>query len=115
MSVDNDANDFPPVGYEAFADNYYKYHRDPKNTVQAMRICEAEGAHLSIVNSEKEAAYIIQMMVKFPDEVLPTSNIKDFILMGFHDAIVDGQYLTVDGKKNHATFPNCFRKVIRSF
>lgn len=59
-----------------------------------MRVCEAEGAHISIVNSEKEADYFMQLMAKFSD---------DFILMGFHDAFIKDEYLTMDGK-NHNDF-----------
>lgn len=101
MNLDtNVGNKPPPIGYEGFGDNYYKYHRDPKDIIQAMRICEAEGAHISIINSEEEASHIMVIMNRFPSSSLPTVGDKDHILMGFHDALIDGEYLTMDGKKN---------------
>lgn len=99
MNIDKDctAKAFLPNGYEAFGDHYYKYHRDPKNIVEAMRVCEAEEAHISIINSDEEAAYIMEMMEKFPNDVLVTSQHKNWILMGFHAAFIEAQYLTMDG------------------
>lgn len=100
MNLETNKGHTPPlVGYETYGGNYYKFHQDPKTFDEAMEICEAEGAHMSIVNSVEEADYIMKTMAKFPEEVKPiTMRFKSYVLMGFHDAFKDGKFYTIDGK-----------------
>ena len=44
------------LGYDMIEGlGYYKVHTDKKNWASAVRICEEEGAHLLVVDSDDEA------------------------------------------------------------
>ena len=84
----------PDVGgtYELYPGiGYYKLHTNSVAWEEAREICESEGAHLAIINSDEEAAAIRKLISKYP-------NTGDWIYIGFHDQYVEGQYVTVLGK-----------------
>ena len=57
-----------------------------KNWEEAQKICEEEGAHLLILNSDEEAHAVGSMLQGF------------YYWIGFHDQYVEGQYVTVFSK-----------------
>jgi hypothetical protein len=94
----------PPVrgrpGYELFPGvGYYKFHTKSATWHQARSICEQEGSHLAIINSEAESKVLKEILAKFPKLENVTSN--EAALIGFHDLYEEGQYLTIYGEYNH--------------
>ncbi|XP_069694779.1 hemolymph lipopolysaccharide-binding protein-like [Periplaneta americana] len=86
-----------PPGYELTRDlGYYKFHKTPKTWDEARKICEEEGAHLVIINSEEESG-ILQKLFSTVNETIGTSN-NNYISIGFHDRFVEGEYITIFGK-----------------
>ncbi|XP_044739230.1 hemolymph lipopolysaccharide-binding protein-like [Chrysoperla carnea] len=87
-----------PHGYIPFENSFYKYHRVPQTWAKARQICDAEGGYLAIINSEDEANFLIQMMAKYPVDVLTDVRHKNNVLVGFHDYFEEGEFVTIDGK-----------------
>ncbi|KAJ9590458.1 hypothetical protein L9F63_016489 [Diploptera punctata] len=83
-----------PEGYDLVPGlGYYKLHTDMKTWEEALIACEAEGAHLLIINSDQEA----KALEIFWD-VNPKINdrpLNDWAHVGFHDKYKEGQYLTI--------------------
>jgi hypothetical protein len=65
-------------------------HSEPKNWHEARKICEQEGGHLAIINSEEESK-VLQEIFK------PVMGEELWALIGFHDLYKEGQYLTIFG------------------
>ncbi|XP_069694814.1 hemolymph lipopolysaccharide-binding protein-like [Periplaneta americana] len=86
-TITGPGNKFIPsasLGYNLVAGlGYYKFHTDRKTWHEAQKICEKEGAHLAVINSEHEAKVL--------------TNMGDFTwaYVGFHDIYVEGQYVTI--------------------
>ncbi|KAJ9581132.1 hypothetical protein L9F63_023691 [Diploptera punctata] len=70
---------------------YYKLHTERKNWFEAKEICKTEGAHLAIVNSNQEAALLIEFISRLP----PNGGIASFI--GISDISIEGSWVTVLG------------------
>ncbi|XP_069694778.1 hemolymph lipopolysaccharide-binding protein-like [Periplaneta americana] len=81
-----------PPEYELFPGvGYYKFHETPKTWDEARKICEEEGAYLAIVNSKKESQI-------FQNLLSSATTYRDFLLLGFHDRFVEGEFVTIFGK-----------------
>ncbi|XP_044727381.1 hemolymph lipopolysaccharide-binding protein-like [Chrysoperla carnea] len=85
-------------GYLLFETSLYKYHRDVQKWADARKICDAEGGHLVIINSEDEAYFVRGLMAKYPDSVLNDVKYKNQVLIGMHDLFKEGEFVTIDGK-----------------
>ncbi|XP_044740078.1 hemolymph lipopolysaccharide-binding protein-like [Chrysoperla carnea] len=48
--------------YHQFQGGYYKLHTTPQCWNNARSICDAEGAHLAIINSQSEANFLVNLM-----------------------------------------------------
>ncbi|XP_069694989.1 hemolymph lipopolysaccharide-binding protein-like isoform X1 [Periplaneta americana] len=78
-------------GYELHKGiGYYKLHKDLKKWAEARQICQQEGGHLVIINSEEEDK-VLQSMFAPVAEQLKTQ----WAFVGFHDLYTEGQYLTI--------------------
>ena len=89
----------PPLragpGYELHRGvGYYKIHSELKNWQEAREICEQEGGHLAIINSEEESKVLQQILA-------PVAGVAS---IGFHDLYKEGQYLTIFGKESLSNF-----------
>ncbi|XP_069701698.1 hemolymph lipopolysaccharide-binding protein-like [Periplaneta americana] len=82
------------LGYELVpGQGYYKLHTDVNTWHGAKMICEEEGAHLMVINSEKEVKSVKPILDK-------NSNIAggvhtDWIWIGFHDLYDEGKFVTI--------------------
>lgn len=65
---------------------YYKYHDEKVTFEKAQSICNAEGGHLAIIDSEKEA------------DILKTIPTTTFSYVGFHDRAKEGHFTTIFGE-----------------
>ncbi|XP_021937022.1 hemolymph lipopolysaccharide-binding protein-like isoform X2 [Zootermopsis nevadensis] len=80
---------------------YYKFHTSGKNWREARQICEQEGAHLLILNSEEEAGVIRSFWRRHPKLFDGWRNSCAYI--GIHDEFVEGEYITLFGESLNAT------------
>jgi hypothetical protein len=76
---------------------YYKFHKTGKNWDQARRTCEQEGGHLVVINSEAESKVLADLFASEPKINGVMHN--NYAFIGFHDRYVEGEYLTIFGKK----------------
>ncbi|XP_068083929.1 uncharacterized protein [Anabrus simplex] len=84
-------------GYELFpaVGSYYKHHTVSRTWEEARYVCEQEGAHLAIINSEEEANILSDIFKRSPK--IP--NVQwDFAFIGYHDLYDEGNYLTIFGE-----------------
>ncbi|KAK7874178.1 hypothetical protein R5R35_006224 [Gryllus longicercus] len=70
---------------------YYKVHEEQLSWEEAKGACEAEDAHLLILNSEAEAAAVQQLIKLHP-------NVNSWVHAGFHDKGKEGSYVTIFGE-----------------
>jgi hypothetical protein len=78
-----------PAGYKKYSErNYFRAHSEQTTWVDARDICEKEGAHLAVINSEAEAKFITSIW---------NSN-SDWAFIGIHDLYVEGKYVTIYSK-----------------
>ncbi|XP_044726532.1 hemolymph lipopolysaccharide-binding protein-like [Chrysoperla carnea] len=76
--------------------SYYKYQTTPNTWPNARGICESEGGHLVIINSEKEASFLLSLMGQHPASSLDRRvTTTDYIFIGFHDLFKDWEFVTV--------------------
>ncbi|XP_069696358.1 hemolymph lipopolysaccharide-binding protein-like [Periplaneta americana] len=89
-------------GYELFpGQGYYKFHSKAAIWNDARTICNQEGAHLAIINSEEESKVLKDIFSRFPKIKDVTYN--DFAFIGFHDLYTEGLYLTIYDKPLSST------------
>jgi hypothetical protein len=75
----------------------YSFYTIGKNWDEARRICDQEGGHLAIINSEAEFT-VLQDLYK----LVPVTNNVDtnsWAFIGLHDRFVEGEFLTIQGKR----------------
>ncbi|XP_023724386.1 hemolymph lipopolysaccharide-binding protein isoform X3 [Cryptotermes secundus] len=85
----------PPIragpGYELRRGvGYYKIHTEPKTWQEARQICEQEGAHLAVINSEEESKVLQSLFAPVAAKLKVA-----WAFVGFHDLYNEGQYLTI--------------------
>ncbi|KAJ9590456.1 hypothetical protein L9F63_016487, partial [Diploptera punctata] len=86
-----------PEGYDLVTGlGYYKLHTDYKTWEEALIACEAEGAHLLIINSDQEAKALEIFWDASPKILEGFPN--NLAYVGFHDKYKEGQYLTIFSK-----------------
>ncbi|PSN54438.1 Hemolymph lipopolysaccharide-binding protein [Blattella germanica] len=72
---------------------YYRLHTDLKTWDEALKACEEEGAHLAVLNSEKEAKALSPFWDAHPK--IQGGGGNNWAHIGFHDKFHDGQYVTI--------------------
>ncbi|XP_069705060.1 hemolymph lipopolysaccharide-binding protein-like isoform X2 [Periplaneta americana] len=72
---------------------YYKLHNQPKKWFEAKYICQKEGAHLGILNSQIEFQYVKEMWNRLPK--LQNDWRKGFIFLGVSDTRIEKHWETV--------------------
>ncbi|KAG8235481.1 hypothetical protein J437_LFUL018751, partial [Ladona fulva] len=78
------------MGYRCFNGlNCYKLYLQSEKFVDAKRICEEDGAHLAIINSDKEANALVRVYhpCYVPGQAWPR--------LGFGDFFEKGEYRTI--------------------
>ncbi|KAJ9601329.1 hypothetical protein L9F63_000510 [Diploptera punctata] len=89
-------------GYEYFSGiGYYKFHKTPNTWDAARKMCEQEGGHLAVINSEEESKVIQKYLETAPK--LENASYNDYAFIGFHDRFIEGEYLTVFGTSLEST------------
>lgn len=79
----------------------YSFHTTGKNWDEARRICDQEGGHLAIINSETEWRVLHDLYALAP--VINDVVTSDWAFIGFHDRFVEGEFLTIQGKPLEST------------
>ncbi|XP_069687875.1 hemolymph lipopolysaccharide-binding protein-like [Periplaneta americana] len=74
---------------------YYKLHTDVNTWHNAKMICEEEGAHLAVINSEKEAQVLKNLWNKTPPAKITGGTHTDWAWIGFHDLYQEGEFVTI--------------------
>ncbi|XP_069686148.1 hemolymph lipopolysaccharide-binding protein-like [Periplaneta americana] len=83
-------------GYELVPGmGYYKLHPDVNTWHGAMKICEEEGVHLAVINSEKEAQILKTLWDKIPPAKIKGGVHNDWAWIGFHDLYKEGEFVTI--------------------
>jgi hypothetical protein len=75
----------------------YSFHTTGKNWDEARRICDQEGGHLAIINSEAEFEVLQALYALTP--VTNDVQRNDWAFVGLHDRFVEGEFLTIQGKR----------------
>ncbi|XP_072932310.1 C-type mannose receptor 2-like isoform X2 [Epargyreus clarus] len=79
----------------------YKFHKVPRTWSRAYMACAAEGAYLTILNSEVESTVIKELFAKNPGGSMLGNFWKDIAFIGFHDWGEHGEWLTIEGRTLH--------------
>ncbi|KAG8239614.1 hypothetical protein J437_LFUL019286 [Ladona fulva] len=80
-------------GYEFFpVFGYYKFHKNRVTFQNAIKICQSEGAHLAIINSDEEAAVLSKMVQGYY-----------YPWVGVHDPDKNRDFRTIFGTPLRAT------------
>ena len=88
----NCTNQLVRLGYNLVDEfGYYKFHTDMKNWTSAVRICEEEGAHLLILDSDDEAHKVRELF-----KVQLSRRSFSSVWVGVH--FVQGKWMTVLGE-----------------
>jgi hypothetical protein len=75
-----------PEGYRKFSESdYFKFYAAENIWVPARDICQQEGAHLAVVNSDAEAKFISALW----------NSKMDWAFIGTHDLYEEGIYVTI--------------------
>ncbi|XP_069705068.1 hemolymph lipopolysaccharide-binding protein-like [Periplaneta americana] len=72
---------------------YYKLHNQPRKWFAARYICQKEGAHLGIINSQIEAHYVKEMWNRLPK--LQNDWRKGFVFLGVSDLRSERHWETI--------------------
>jgi len=81
-----------PAGYRKFSEaHYFGAYMEPITWVEARNVCDKEGAHLAVINSEAEAKFVASLW---------TSS-WDWAFIGTHDFYVEGEYVTIYSKYSY--------------
>ncbi|XP_067006770.2 hemolymph lipopolysaccharide-binding protein [Anabrus simplex] len=74
----------------------YKIHTLAKSWSEAYHICQQEGAHLAIINSDTEAHVLMELYKRSPKAEGATYDGSAYI--GLNDLVTEGKYVTVFGE-----------------
>ena len=96
INLDFLISDLPNPLYEYVKGlGYYKLHVDPKTWIEAKTVCEKEGAHLAIINSEEEAKLLTALRNRLPN--LFGDWRDDVLYVGVNEIV--GTWVTIFGKR----------------
>ncbi|KAI5646937.1 lectin c-type domain-containing protein [Phthorimaea operculella] len=92
--------DFPRTDYTFNKDlnRCYKFHPRPKNWTEAITICSAEQSYLSIINSQAEADFLVQLTEQKKKSNAPGLTLNGAVLLGFHNRLNDEEWKTIKGQ-----------------
>ncbi|KAK7871669.1 hypothetical protein R5R35_009036 [Gryllus longicercus] len=92
----------PPPGYELVPLlGWYRLSLVPLPWEHARKACEAEGAHLAVLNSQEEAGALSAIFAKAPESI-PGASWSHDAFLGFSDG-KDGIYRTIFGETINET------------
>ncbi|XP_069680976.1 hemolymph lipopolysaccharide-binding protein-like [Periplaneta americana] len=74
---------------------YYKLHSSVNTWHGALKICEDEGAHLMVINSEAEVQALKPLWEKTPPAKITGGSHNDWAWVGFHDLYKEGEFVTI--------------------
>ncbi|XP_068084793.1 hemolymph lipopolysaccharide-binding protein-like [Anabrus simplex] len=74
----------------------YKFHTLVKTWSEAYDICEQEGAHLAVINSDTEANVLMELYKHSPKAKGASQG--DNIYVGCNDIVTEGKFVTVFGE-----------------
>lgn len=98
-------NQTVPPGYFLFQTSYYKYYNNGQTWTAAQGICEQDGGHLVIINSEDEASLLKRLMKENPNPTGIVFCIDGYIHIGLKKQMdsegEEGEWITVDGMINY--------------
>ncbi|XP_067004839.2 hemolymph lipopolysaccharide-binding protein-like isoform X2 [Anabrus simplex] len=80
---------FPGLGF-------YKLHTNAVDWETARSICVREGGHLIVINSDAEPEVVKKFFSRKPKFTGARNN--DYVFVGVHDYLKDGQYMAVTGE-----------------
>ncbi|XP_067007064.2 hemolymph lipopolysaccharide-binding protein [Anabrus simplex] len=87
----------PPPGYEVVNGlGYYKLHTSAATWETARATCEEEGAHLIIVNTDREAKVVQEMLARFSPSVKGDADTYSHV--GIHIRYSDKIFRTLSGE-----------------
>ncbi|KAJ4446197.1 hypothetical protein ANN_12891 [Periplaneta americana] len=86
-----------PADYELIPElGYYKFHTSLKTWHEALKVCEEEGGHLAVLNSEREAKALGIFWDRNPK--FGDTEQSKWAHVGFHDSYKEGEYVTIFNK-----------------
>ncbi|KAK7865530.1 hypothetical protein R5R35_011578 [Gryllus longicercus] len=95
----------PPADYELIlGEGYYKLHTGGRRWPEAMQVCESEGGHLMVIDTQRESNVIRELFAREP-KITNAYNIH-WLAVGFHDRYVSKRYETVTGQLLSDKFVN---------
>ncbi|XP_066998485.2 hemolymph lipopolysaccharide-binding protein [Anabrus simplex] len=68
----------------------YKLHKTAQTWTEAFNICQQEGAHLAVINSDTEAQVLKDMLIR---------NEKPVAYVGVNDIVTEGKFVTIFGEE----------------
>ncbi|XP_067003188.2 hemolymph lipopolysaccharide-binding protein [Anabrus simplex] len=80
----------------------YKFHTTPQTWTDARAACAREGAHLAVINSERESDVLKELFALKPENTLKSSN-NNYAFIGFHDRFQEGYHVTIFGQPINET------------
>lgn len=86
----------PSYMYNGDLGKCYKFHLRPMNWTSAHAICLAEQSYLAVINSQKEADYLVKMTKEAPKDRFKGHYLSGAVHLGFHNQLGEG-YTTVYG------------------
>ncbi|KAJ4434320.1 hypothetical protein ANN_22877 [Periplaneta americana] len=89
---------------------YYKLHSSVNTWHGALKICEDEGAHLMVINSEAEVQALKPLWEKTPPAKITGGSHNDWAWVGFHDLYKEGEFVTIFSKCAYQLIPDLPRK-----
>lgn len=83
--------------FDRTTEKCYKLHRRGLTWPRAYMTCMAEGAHLAVVNSEKEFAVLRDLFNRNSGSVIFSEH-TEYVAIGFSDPNDGGSWRTIHGK-----------------
>ncbi|GBP24740.1 Collectin-10 [Eumeta japonica] len=88
---------YPSYFYNAELGKCYKFHLNPLNWTTAYGVCAAELSYLTIINSDKEADFLVQMTAAADKDNVSGNYMRGVVALGFHNRDQEG-WKTSKGK-----------------
>jgi hypothetical protein len=75
----------------------YSIYTTGRDWDEARRICDQEGGHLAIINSDAEHRVLHDLYELEP--ISDDTDTNSWAFIGLHDRFVEGEFLTIQGKR----------------
>ncbi|CAK1581778.1 unnamed protein product [Parnassius mnemosyne] len=76
----------------------YKFHLNPLNWRDAIDACDSENAYLAIINSQKEADYLVNITAEAPKNKVKGSHLRGAVHLGFSYDTSENEWRTTTGE-----------------